>query len=732
MARWVARLAAATAALGSVLLLPALASPSSAGPPAGRVAAGALPAATAADALAVRLVSLTPAVVQDGGPVVVVASVRNNGTSPADGISVAVREGTPIIATRAQVAAWAAGREAALGGVLAKATVPGTLAPGATADVTLTVHGLAAGRLATWGAVPVSIEAAGGTASGRVHSFLGYQSRKEYVPLTTAIALPLVLDTDPALSGASPGRAAAWTAAASDTSRLGRILLGAAATSASLIVDPVLTMPAHVVAADADSTTPTSSPTAAAAGTTGFPTLSATRLATYAGSTAEVQARARIAARIDGYLAGPGPGDARTGGSHDELLLPMGDPDVAVASIRGDVSEAVRAAAVSSDGVAGSGPTLAWAADGAWTAPIESTVRAAYGPDLRVALVSSAWVRSGDQTASGMERSASGVPLAVYDAPLSGLLGRTGRTGGGGSLALQQFVADSAALVGERAGTARNLLVVGPRDLDAVPSDLNVLLTGIDTGIPWLTSVGARAVVVDGSAAPAELPLQVGATEPPAWPPSPLAGGAGGRVAEATSTIGSIAAVRGDGATFAPPWLQAGQRLLATSWRTATAGWSTLATSIRQAATAGSAGVFVSPRQINFLADSGRVQITVINNLDVAVHDLTLTLRPENPRLRITDPSTTVSIGARSRTTRAFRATALAAGSVPITATLSAPDGTVIRTDAPVRIRVTPTGDWMYWALGAIAGTILVVGIWRGLRRGRPRAAAPTPEDATP
>jgi len=40
-----------------------------------------------------------------------------------------------------------------------------------------------------------------------------------------------------------------------------------------------------------------------------------------------------------------------------------------------------------------------------------------------------------------------------------------------------------------------------------------------------------------------------------------------------------------------------------------------------------------------------------------------------------------------------------------------------------VQVRVTPTGDWIYWGLGGLAGVILVLGIWRSVRR-RPRQTA--------
>ncbi len=734
------RLALATAVLGS-FLLPAIASPSPAATPAPTArrastavgpgvvvtaagtgadtgAAPGVVTATTPDPLTVSIGSVSPAVALDGAKVTVVAIVRNLGETPLSGISVTLRDGSTSVTTRAQVAAWAASRAEAVGVVLARASVRGTLAAGASSSVTLTVTGLASGRSARWGAVPVDVEAAAGPVAGRVHTFLGYQVEKQYVPITAAVLLPLVLDTDPDLSGAGTTRSTAWAAATAETSRLGRILSGVSGTGASLLVDPALTLPPRIVTAPGPDTSasPSSGSSGSATAAPGAPDTTAptdpASVWAYAATSGEQRARADLAARIR-----PDPTNAHPGSptAADQLLLPMGDPDVAAPTIGAAVGAAVRATAEA--GGPSAGPTIAWPADGAWSGGTESTIRAAYGPALKVALVSSAALRGGDQTAEADERSSTGLRLAVYDTPLSALIGRA--TTGGGPLALQQFVADSAALVNERAGTQRRVLLVGPRGMNPSPADLDALLTGIGSGVPWVTLTGAGSVVA-GPPAVALAPLAHLATPPPRTPATLLTPAATAALDRAAGTVTAMAAVRSDGASFATPLLQTHLRLLATSWRSTPGPWRTLSTALGRAASASAAGVYVSPRQINFLADSGRIQITVVNTLDVAIHDLTLTLSPDNPRLRIERPAATVSVGARSRTTQTFRVTALAAGPVPITATLTAPDGNVIRTDAPVRISVTPTGDWMYWVMGSIAGTILVVGIWRGVRQGRP------------
>lgn len=715
----VARLALTTATLGSALVLSALpaAMPYAAATPAagdaglGAVTPAASAAATPAGPLVLTLDAVTPVVVTDGSKVTVRATVRNTGTTALAALSATVRQDASPLSDRTAVTAWATSTSQATGTVLGRTTLRTPLAPGQQAHLTLTLTDVGAGRAATYGAVPVTIEAVSGTVRGQVHTFLGYQRVKQYVPLRLAVAVPLVLDADARLSGTGAARQSAWLAAVGTGSRLDRVAAATDGLPVGWLLDPALTRTPDVPTTPTPATTTTGGSTVT---TPAPPDL-------YAATTAEAAARTDLADRIRG-----------SANSHDPLLLPVGDPDIAstgvddrvLAGARGDVAET----AVDSGGL-GSAAALAWPAAGQWSAAVEKATRAAYGTSLKGALVDSAWLAGrSDLTATSERRTPSGLPLVVYDHGLSDLLARSGspvQT----ALATQQFVADTATLVTERSGTERSAAVVAPRDLDPDPASMRRLLTSL-AGIPWLQPDTLSAQL--GRASTAEGDRASLAARPPPTPPAVLSAAGAEDLYTDLRTIRAMSGVRSDPEAFAPPWRQAGAALLATSWRTHRADWAVLRNGLKAAATSASAGLYVAPRQINFLADSGRVQITVVNDLDVAVHDVSLTLVPENPRLRIDDPGVVLRIGARSRSTVTFRATALAAGSVPVTTTLTAADGTVIRTGAPVRISVTPTGDWMYWALGGIAGTILGVGIWRGLRRGKPPVPAAPLADRVP
>jgi cobalamin biosynthesis Mg chelatase CobN len=144
---------------------------------------------------------------------------------------------------------------------------------------------------------------------------------------------------------------------------------------------------------------------------------------------------------------------------------------------------------------------------------------------------------------------------------------------------------------------------------------------------------------------------------------------------------------------------------------------------------ASATAVTVAAQTINFFADTGRVQVTVLNGLDVPVQDVRVRLVPGNPRLRIEGETKTVSIGAKSRTTVTYQATALAAGPVTIEALVTGPNGTAVGPTTRMLVRVTPTGAAVYWILGAIIVVVFALGLWRNIRsRRRSDADAVGPE----
>jgi hypothetical protein len=197
-----------------------------------------------------------------------------------------------------------------------------------------------------------------------------------------------------------------------------------------------------------------------------------------------------------------------------------------------------------------------------------------------------------------------------------------------------------------------------------------------------------------------------------------------GRAVEVTHrTLVGVAKVRADGEEFARIWTEAVDQLTSARWRGHLRPWAQVRSRADLVAQTSARGITVSPRNVNFLADKGRLQITVANTLGVPVHDVTLRLTPDNPRLRVDTQPAVMHIGARSRTTVTARVTSLSAGLVPITTTLTGPDGTILGRGTVLKVQLSPTGDWVYWLLGGIAVVILILGVARSARR-RPRRAA--------
>ena len=131
-------------------------------------------------------------------------------------------------------------------------------------------------------------------------------------------------------------------------------------------------------------------------------------------------------------------------------------------------------------------------------------------------------------------------------------------------------------------------------------------------------------------------------------------------------------------------------------------------------------GLTIPARDITFLADSGVLRITVENGLDLGISNAVLELTSDHPILQIESEPQVLEVGPGSRSTMAFNAAASASGRATLTATIRAPDGTVLGEPTSFDVRVSPTSEWIFWVLGAVAGIVLVIGIVRTLRRRGP------------
>jgi hypothetical protein len=659
---------------------------------------GTLPAVSQAvtTAVALELTSVSPSVVLPGQPLIVSGTIRNTSATALHKPVIRLL-GHEANLSRDQVREWAAAAGPAEGGELARTTLSADLAPGAAAAFQIKAGGVASRGPATYGALPLSIESGGAS----LRTFAGYQRIKQYQPMSIAWAAPLTLDPDPNLFAQDgTSRETAWTQALGPQSRLSRVLDATTDAPVTWAIDPTLTPSLMSGAVDHIPTT-----------------------------TQEYAVRAATEARIKDAAA-----------QHTPWVLPDTDADVGALAGSGtgqSLMATLVARAVPVAHALGGRADVAWPADGGSTTTTEAGLRALFQSPALAAQVASASSRTaglGGSTPGAPQRSTSGLPLLAYDEGLSALLTRTTSTAEG-ALSTQQFVAESAALLNELPGTeGRSLFVAAPRSFNPDPDTARAFFAAA-ASIPWLTptttgaELAAARTAVPSAAAPVTRPVDPqSGTSPAILTPGRISG-----LEQTLRTVRGVAQVREDGEAFARTWARAAEQLASTRWRVSPVAWNTVNGRILAATQQTTSAVKVSASTINFLADTGRLQITVTNGLDVPVKNVKLTIEASNPRLQIDSQPPVVRIGAKSKATVNVGVTALAAGVVPLRTTLTTPDGTVIGQGADVQVHVTPTGSWVYWVLGGLACVILLLGVVRSFtRRPRPRQADALPRKAHP
>ena len=438
---------------------------------------------------------------------------------------------------------------------------------------------------------------------------------------------------------------------------------------------------------------------------------------------------------------------------HTIWSLPYADPDLAALLPLPSGTSAL-AALISRpstlEAVVGSTRTgIAWPVDGSLTTTRENQLRRAYsssGLDAAVVSTATRTTHSG-YTDDASRKSNGGLSLLAYDQALSRTFAQTSAIASG-AITTQLFLADSLALLGERPGTRRrSVLVAAPRTFAGDPSVLGSFFKAIAQA-PWLTPTTTDQLLAAAGTASPDVPA-VGTSVTPSpptssrttspAPPDPLDPGSSPQtqaqlldLSRTTLAIDGVASIRDDTQSFRLRWTDAQQQVMSSRWRGHGRGITAIKAATKAAIKAASSGVRVVPSSVNFFADRGVLQITVVNDLPVPVHDVHLTLNPGQQRLRIDQQAEPLRIGANSRTNVKVHVTAIAAGLVPIQAVLTTSNGTPLGQDAKVNVRVQPTSTWIYWVLVGLASIILILGVYRSLRRGSTRASRPLEQETVP
>jgi hypothetical protein len=722
----------------------------------------------AKDVALVVLDAISPSVVDRGSDVTVTGTVTAPLTGPLSGPVVRVVRADAPVTSRAGIDAWASARTVASGRTVATTTVA-TVGAGQTRAFSVTIPWERLRSEAAFAALPISVEVVQQGASeptGSTRTFVAWNGRKEYVPLQVATVLPVTLDPDGDLfSRDDVLRQAAWQRSIGPDSRVVRLLEGTRDARVDLAVDPSVlgpevgatggTSPAPTPSDTTGAQTPsatattlgpptpgatTSSPTASTRGSTGTqsPTGTATPRTTPADPTPTTPTTPSTTDGPPG--AQPSEATQAIAGLGDDIVtqlrgrsvwaLPYADADLAATVgidptnvlVRDLVSRATTLAARLDQ------PTRAdivWPVDGLLPAGRDQGIRTllsgtTVSKPAGIVVNGQAVTRASAYTPTARRVTPSGTRLLAYDAGLSGLL--PVRSDRSPVLSVQRYLAETLVLLGERAGTARSVLVAAPRTYDPDPSALAAFLSATSSA-PWLETVDAASLLTDTAldrATPQTRPTTAVAS---AAPRPVLDARRLARMAEQRDTLVSVSSVLRDGEEFERTYREVLDQLASARWRWDPAAWVTLANSVDADIKAATSAIRVVPRTstINLLAENGTLRVTVENGLDYTVDGIRLQLVPDNPRIRIVEQPAPVTIGPSSRTNVPVDVVAVAAGRAEIRAFLTTADGTRIGSAATIPVSANPLDATIYWVGGVLVGVVLLAGVVRAVVRGTSR-----------
>lgn len=657
--------------------------------------AGATPLSPGEDSddVELSLTSVTP-VVDDEGSATVQGELTNTGSSTltAPDIDLVPRTASD---KRSDIASWADG-DAPIDGVSADSVALEDIAPGESATFTLETDAETLAPDTTVGAAWVSVQ----TDETAVHTFIGVHTAKEYEPLEVVWGIPLLLPNNRRLyQEPSAARATAWEEAVGEESPLARLTEEAPDTDEAWLLDPsaVSIPPEPEPGTDED-------------------------LAT--AMDAERDVRSERASAIRERMVGE-----RT------VVLPEADADVAAGADSAPVGELIRPRLDRARTLADrfeARDDVMWPADGLVTRSRAEGLEDLHpGSDEPTLITQSSALAPGGFTPTGAARTTGGTPLLVSDTHLSSLVGDLSGDGDV-TLARQRLVAETSAVLAERPGTPRTLFVVPDRSKQPSPEAYSALRNASED-IPWLAKGDTDQLLGETAAASTDqVPRTRGqladsptakAARGPVLSPARAA-----RIEEDEESASTFAAVRSDGATWRRSASSSLAQLTSTRWRTTPYAYVDLHATLTKAVTLSRDDLQVSSGDVNFFADSGRLQITIVNNSEVELSNLNVDLASDNPSFRVDDAPEPVTVGPGGRQTVTVEATALAAGQAPVHVLVTTPDGKELTHPATLEVRMRPTGSAIYWVIGGTAALLLAAGTWRSVRR--PRKQTVTEDDA--
>ncbi|WP_299450897.1 DUF6049 family protein [uncultured Serinicoccus sp.] len=735
------------------------------------------PSTTETTEVSVLLDEVDPVVLVPGEPLTLTGRLLNHGSVPRRLTSLTASLSATSLTSRDQVGQWldgelSLGQEVVLGDDTVGPVVPASGAVPFRVEVPASVTEDLPDDA---GVLPLVLRAAeeeddGATApaGARLRSTLSSAGLGDVAnPLETAWVVPLALPADPGLFSPVDGEhAEAWAAAIGPESMVTAWLQELDVPAVTYVVDPATVLaqqPAPSIATPREgSVEPTPTPTTPApqAPTTATETPAPEGTGAEDGTTAPDQtvpapvpddAVATTTPEQTTAPAEPSGADAEDvraaaatlsttlAGLPDEQLwwLPRHDPDLELVRRRQPPQDVVAdlfapAADATDPLVLSTGRRdVAWPVGGApdpgEMAQMTALVRGV-DADLRVVVLpresltadSAALPRRG---AVPLERPGGLLALGA-DSWTSALVAQSPQEAEerGAGAAAQHLLAHTLGTHLEDPTEVRELVVAPPRRTPASTEMLEQLSDGWRQA-PWISSVSAQDLLdrAEGSqqlrltgegpqeAVLGDLVQQLRAPESPVDPERAEV------LAVSAEQLDDLTTVLDD-STALDSWRPVLDTLWSGVWRGHEEGWLQTRAVVRDDIQSTRDGIWVTPSSVNFLTNQGDIGITVVNDLGVAVEDVVLELVATNGRLQVIQQPDPVDIGADSRATASVTARSITRGETTLVAQLSTPDGTTLGEPVAIEVRVQPTGIWVYWVLGGVAGLVLVLGLARALR----------------
>ncbi len=262
--------------------------------------------------------------------------------------------------------------------------------------------------------------------------------------------------------------------------------------------------------------------------------------------------------------------------------------------------------------------------------------------------------------------------------------------------------------------------MTAPRTYDPDPTQLAAFLAATASA-PWIEPVDPATLLRDGGSDRAVAARTPRPAPTSSVPPPTLTARRLDQLDRERRTIADVATVLRDGDQFVRTYGELLDELTSARWRYRPAAWVALNATVSADTRAATSAIKVVGRSVNFLAESGTIQVTVENGLDYTVEDIRLRLVPTNPRMQVAEQPGPISIGPASKRVVPVAVTAVARGQVDIRAYLTTADGTPIGSPTVIPVSANPIDGAIYWVGGALVGLVLLVGLGRTLLRGTSR-----------